>query len=47
MVDDEQIAAVLSAEVEPETVCRRLVDLANTAGGRDNITAIVARFENA
>jgi protein phosphatase len=47
MVGDEQIAAVLSAEVEPETVCRRLVDLANTAGGRDNITAIVARFENA
>ena len=25
----------------PEAICRRLVDLANQAGGRDNITAVV------
>jgi serine/threonine protein phosphatase PrpC len=47
MVDDGQIAAVLAGEVTPEAACRRLVDLANAAGGRDNITAIAARFENA
>jgi protein phosphatase len=47
MVDDGQIATVLAQEVEPEAACRRLVDLANAAGGRDNITAIVARFANA
>jgi protein phosphatase len=47
MVDDGQIAAELSAKAEPEAVCRRLVDLANAEGGRDNITVIVARFENA
>jgi protein phosphatase len=47
MVDDRQIAAVLAQEAEPEAACRRLVDLANAAGGRDNVTAIVARFENA
>ena len=42
-----RIAAELSAKAEPEALCRRLVDLANAAGGRDNITVIVARFENA
>jgi serine/threonine protein phosphatase PrpC len=47
MVDDGLIAAVLAGEVEPEEACRRLVDLANAAGGRDNVTTIVARFENA
>ncbi len=47
MVDDGQIAAVLAGEAEPEAACRRLMDLANAAGGRDNVTAIVARFENA
>lgn len=46
MVDDGQIAAVLAQDSEPEAACRRLVDLANAAGGRDNVTAIVARFEN-
>jgi protein phosphatase len=47
MLDDRQIAAVLAQEAEPEAACRRLVNLANAAGGRDNVTAIVARFENA
>src|SRR5262249_12102221 len=47
MVDDGQIAAVLADKAEPAAACRRLVDLANAAGGRDNVTAIVARFENA
>jgi protein phosphatase len=46
MVDDGQIAAVLAEKAEPAAACRRLVDLANVAGGRDNVTAIVARFED-
>ncbi len=45
MLDDARISAVLSAEVEPEAACRRLVAEANEAGGHDNITAVVARFE--
>ena len=45
MLDDEQIAAILAAEGEPEEACQRLVEEANAAGGRDNITCIVARFE--
>jgi len=47
MVDDGQIAAVLAGKAEPAAACRRLVDLANAAGGDDNVTAIVARFEDA
>ena len=45
MVSDEQIAAVLQEESDPEKACRRLLDAANANGGRDNITAIVARFD--
>jgi protein phosphatase len=47
MVDDDRIAAVLAAEREPQAACERLAALANEAGGRDNITAVVARFEGA
>jgi protein phosphatase len=47
MVADEQIAAVLQAETEPRRICERLVAQANDAGGRDNITVIVGRYEMA
>ena len=47
MLADDHIAAVLAAEAEPEAACRRLVAEANEAGGRDNITAVVARFDGA
>jgi protein phosphatase len=47
MLDDGRIAAVLAAEVKPEAACERLVAEANEAGGKDNITAVVARFEAA
>jgi protein phosphatase len=46
MVPDGQIAAILEAEGEPRLACERLVAEANEQGGRDNITAIVARFES-
>ena len=45
MVDDDCIAAILAAEVEPDSACRWLVDEANEKGGSDNITVIVARVE--
>jgi protein phosphatase len=45
MIDDGQIGAVLAGEPEPEPAARRLVAQANEAGGRDNVTAVVARFE--
>lgn len=44
MVSEEEVASILSEEADPETACRRLVKGANAAGGRDNITVIVARF---
>jgi protein phosphatase len=45
MLPDDEIHRVLDAEADPERACRQLVALANEAGGRDNITVIVARFE--
>ena len=47
MVADEQIAAILQDESDPERACRRLVDAANANGGKDNITVIVAHFDDA
>jgi protein phosphatase len=44
-VSRDEIAMVVSAEADLETACTKLVDRANEAGGPDNITVIVARFE--
>jgi protein phosphatase len=46
-VADERIAEILNAEHDPETACQRLVSQALKAGGKDNITVIVARFDTA
>ena len=43
-VSDERIAAILQAERDPETASRLLVDEAINAGGRDNVTVIVASY---
>ena len=45
MISDARIRTVLQSSGDPEAACRRLVDLANDAGGLDNVTAVVARFE--
>jgi protein phosphatase len=45
MVSDEEIAAVLREEPTPRRACERLVGLANEKGGKDNVTAVVARFD--
>ena len=42
-LSDAQIAGILRETEEPQEAADRLVDLANQAGGEDNITAIVLR----
>ena len=43
-VDDTTIAATLGLALPSSETCQRLLQLALDAGGRDNITAIVATF---
>lgn len=40
MVSERDIVRIMRSSRSPETVCRRLVDAANAAGGRDNISAV-------
>lgn len=47
MVSDAAIASVLAAEIDSERACVQLVAQANAAGGRDNITVVIARFDDA
>jgi serine/threonine protein phosphatase PrpC len=44
-VTKDDIATVCTDEKDLVQACKRLIDLANEAGGPDNITVIVARFE--
>ncbi len=44
MVDETELAALLALRVSPEETGRRLIDSANAAGGKDNITAVVVDF---
>lgn len=41
MIDDEQIAAILTAQVDPVAAAEQVVAVAVEAGGRDNATAVV------
>jgi protein phosphatase len=45
MVRNDEIREVLMAFPEPLEACRELTDRANLAGGHDNVTVVVARFE--
>jgi protein phosphatase len=45
MVSDEAIAAILDQGETSEKTCHLLVDAALAAGGKDNVTVIVARYE--
>jgi serine/threonine protein phosphatase PrpC len=45
LVKDDMICEVLAATDDAIECCKRLTDLANAAGGHDNITVIVARFD--
>lgn len=42
-LSDTQIASVLTSAEDPEMAAEQLVDLANQAGGSDNITVVVLR----
>jgi protein phosphatase len=45
MVNNDAISATLDRELEPEIAAKALLTQANDAGGRDNITVLVARFD--
>jgi serine/threonine protein phosphatase PrpC len=45
MLSDAELANLLATEPTPEAASRALVDAANAQGGRDNITALVVRFD--
>jgi serine/threonine protein phosphatase PrpC len=47
MVDEERIQQLLSGATSLDAAVRALVDEANRAGGRDNITAVAFRLEDA
>jgi PPM family protein phosphatase len=44
MLSNDEIAAVLDGLDDPESACAALVERANDAGGRDNITVVIAAF---
>lgn len=44
-VSDEQIVEVLSGRNSAKACCTKLIDAANAHGGTDNITVIVAKFQ--
>ena len=44
MVDDFLITSVLGNAESAQSACRELVELALVAGGRDNVTVVVARY---
>jgi len=46
-LNDDQILHVAAETPDPQPLVRRLVDMANAAGGRDNIAVAVARIEKA
>ena len=46
MLTNDEISAVLDALDDPESACTTLVERANDAGGRDNVTVIVAAFDS-
>ena len=44
MVDDEEIARILASDIPPHEACEKLVAQANSAGGKDNVTALVVQL---
>jgi serine/threonine protein phosphatase PrpC len=45
-IDDKAIAAILSKKQECKQTCQVLIDVANAAGGHDNITVVVVDWLN-
>jgi PPM family protein phosphatase len=47
MVSDAQMQETLNRTTDLEAACNQLIDLANAAGGNDNVTCILTRFNAA
>ena len=45
MTHDPQMAELISQHDDPQAACDALIVAANKAGGEDNITAVLVRFE--
>jgi protein phosphatase len=45
MVSDPEIVALLEAYSSPEQSCKTLIEVANDYGGKDNVTVVVAKFQ--
>lgn len=45
VVDDDRLAALLTAEDDPTRLCAQLVEAAHTGGAPDNITVVVVRVD--
>jgi serine/threonine protein phosphatase PrpC len=43
----ERLEGILASSNSPQTICQRMVNAANDAGGEDNITVVLARVEPA
>ena len=44
MVPADRLDELLKSSENAATICRKLIDLANESGGKDNITVVVSRF---
>lgn len=44
MIADDKIASVVANAPSPQEACQQLIDLANSNGGEDNISAIIVRI---
>jgi protein phosphatase len=47
MVPDGELQSILHLDKEPAWSCQRLIEMANNNGGKDNITVVVAHFDEA
>lgn len=45
-LSDDQLGTILASPETARRICQRLIDLANADGGSDNITVIVAKFQD-
>ncbi len=46
MTHDPAMAEIIGAHDDPQAACTALIQAANAAGGEDNITAVLVRFED-
>src|SRR5205807_10086812 len=47
MVTEEQVEEILRGSMDLKVAAQQLIDEANAAGGRDNITVVLSRIEDA